>query len=117
MVRIPLAYLGAWQSRRLPIQSWLCPLLRGNNVLKSDSSASVTGATSGGGKEICASALKSQKSVTNAVGAVEPLSVLWLTHSDSIPVAEQCKLLAELQAEYPWVQAGTDFFDGSHVTC
>ena len=50
MVRIPQAYLGAWQSRRLPIQSWLCPLLRGNNVLKSDSSASVTGATSGGGE-------------------------------------------------------------------
>ena len=70
-----------------------------------------------GGAEIYASALNSQKSVTDAVGAVEPLSVLWLTHSEIIPVAEQCKLLAELQAEYPWVQAGTDFFDGSHVTC
>eukprot|EP00966_Prymnesium_polylepis_P051318 1187721-Prymnesium_polylepis.2 len=40
-----------------------------------------------------------------------------MTHSNTIPAAEQCKLVAELQRKYPWVQAGTDFFDGSHVTC
>ena len=29
----------------------------------------------------------------------------------------QCQTVADLQQQYPWVQAGTDFFDGSHVVC
>ena len=35
----------------------------------------------------------------------------------AMPAAQQCKEVAALQAQYPWVQAGTDFFDGSHVVC
>ena len=30
---------------------------------------------------------------------------------------EQCRNVAALQKQYPWTQAGTDFFDGSHVVC
>jgi hypothetical protein len=71
----------------------------------------------GGGGAKCANALNSQKMVTALSSEKDPVSVLWLTHSNSIPVAEQCKLLRVLQKEYPWVQAGTDYFDGSHVTC
>lgn len=69
------------------------------------------------GSKRCANALNAQKIVTNAIDQKEALSVLWLTHSNTIPATEQCKILHKLQAEYPWVQAGTDFFDGSHITC
>ena len=61
-------------------------------------------------------ALTGQHAATTAAGRA-PVSVLWLTHSDSMPPAEQCAHVAELQVRYPWVQAGTDFFDGSHVVC
>ena len=47
----------------------------------------------------------------------DPLSVLWLTHSESMPAKEQCAAVAALQKAYPWVQAGTDFFDGSQIVC
>ena len=62
----------------------------------------------------CLTALKAQEAVAYAGN---PLSVLWLTHSEAIPADEQCELVAEVQAALPWVQAGTDFFDGSHVVC
>ena len=70
-----------------------------------------------GGAERCANGLDAQKIVTNAVDNKEAISVLWLTHSNTIPAAEQCKIVQKLQNEYPWVRAGTDFFDGSHITC
>eukprot|EP00944_MAST-04C_sp_MAST-4C-sp1_P000369 g369.t1 len=69
------------------------------------------------GPQKCSDALNAQKLVTAAVDKKTPASILWLTHSNTIPAPMQCKLLKKLQDEYPWVQAGTDFFDGSHVTC
>ena len=53
---------------------------------------------------------------TTAAGR-EPVSVLWLTHAESMTPAEQCAQVYKLQQLYPWVQAGTDFFDGSHIVC
>lgn len=69
-----------------------------------------------GGARKCSDALHGQHTATAAAGGT-PVSVLWLTHSNSMPAAQQCKLMESLQAQYPYVQAGTDFFDGSHVVC
>ena len=69
-----------------------------------------------GGAAKCSNALNGQHVATTAANRT-PLSVLWLTHSEAMSAAEQCKQVAALQLQYPWVQAGTDFFDGSHVVC
>ena len=69
-----------------------------------------------GGIAKCANALRGQRAATASVGR-EPVSVLWLTHAESMTPAQQCAEVAKLQREYPWVQAGTDFFDGSHIVC
>eukprot|EP01043_Picozoa_sp_COSAG02_P067773 COSAG02_NODE_11012_length_1811_cov_3.105724_2_plen_187_part_00 len=69
-----------------------------------------------GGIAKCANALNGQQVVTTSSGR-KPTSVLWLTHAESMTPAEQCAHVANLQKIYPWVQAGTDFFDGSHITC
>ena len=61
-------------------------------------------------------ALDAQHAATAAAG-LSPVSVVWLTHSESVPAAKQCQIVAELQQQRPWIQAGTDFFDGSHVVC
>jgi len=74
---------------------------------------SCTGAT---GVPHCADALGGQHLATTSA-RVTPHSVLWLTHSNSMKPAEQCAKVAALQKEYPWTQAGTDFFDGSHIVC
>lgn len=34
-----------------------------------------------------------------------------------MPANVQCAQVARIQAAMPWVQAGTDFFDGSHIVC
>ena len=72
-----------------------------------------------GGERKCADALGAQRLASDSAlgGGVAPLSVLWLTHSEAMPAKEQCATVARLQQQYPWVQAGTDFFDGSHVVC
>jgi hypothetical protein len=31
--------------------------------------------------------------------------------------AQQCTLVHDMQAQYPFLYAGTDFFDGSHIVC
>lgn len=61
----------------------------------------------------CTKALMESKKV----GFQPPLSVLWLTHSESMPAKQQCERAALIQSELDWVQVGTDFFDGSHVVC
>ena len=71
---------------------------------------------SSGGMEKCSNALDGQMMATKAAGRT-PVSVLWLTHSESMPPTEQCKQVAALQLQFPWVQAGTDFFDGSKIVC
>jgi len=63
--------------------------------------------------KVCTDALLGQYSV-HPNGA---LSILWLTHSEVMPPAEQCQLVAQWQAQMPWIFAGTDFFDGSHIVC
>jgi len=72
--------------------------------------------TTRGGARKCADALDAQRAATEAGGGT-PVSVLWLTHAESMPAAKQCQAVAALQQQYPWVQAGTDFFDGSHIVC
>ena len=72
--------------------------------------------TGAAGVPHCANALDGQHLSTTSA-EISPHSVLWLTHSNAMPPAEQCREVAKLQAMYPWTQAGTDFFDGSHVVC
>ena len=56
--------------------------------------------------------------VGQAAVSVSPLTtVMWLTHSEAMPPAQQCAAVAKMQAQLPYVFAGTDFFDGSHVVC
>ena len=61
----------------------------------------------------CIAALQGQKDV----GQTPPMSVLWLTHSESLSPEQQCQRGAMITKELPWVQLGTDFFDGSHIVC
>jgi hypothetical protein len=51
--------------------------------------------------------------------SVQPaMAIMWLTgESASNPAAAQCARVAQIQAQLPWVMEGTDFYDGSHVTC
>jgi len=61
----------------------------------------------------CHNALLGQKGVS-----VDPsVGILWLTHSEAMPPAQQCAKVSQYQKEMPWLLAGTDFFDGSHVVC
>lgn len=50
-------------------------------------------------------------------GAKPTVSALWLTHSESMNPQQQCETAAAIQQQLPWVQAGTDFFDGSSIRC
>lgn len=52
-----------------------------------------------------------------AVSVKPPVGVMWLTHSEVMPPAEQCSRVAALQQQFNFLYAGTDFFDGSHVVC
>ena len=69
-----------------------------------------------GGPHMCSNALDAQM-IASTAADVEPLSILWMTHSEAMPADKQCAIVAQLQTQYPWVQAGTDFFDGSQVVC
>jgi hypothetical protein len=51
------------------------------------------------------------------VGAKPTVSALWLTHSESMPAEQQCATARRVAQEMPWVQMGTDFFDGSYILC
>ena len=64
--------------------------------------------------EQCIAFLEAQ----HKVSVLPAMSVMWLTgESAANPAAAQCKRVAEIQAKLPYVMAGTDFYDGSHVTC
>ena len=70
-----------------------------------------------GGLSKCTDALLGQKAATELAGR-DPVSLMWLTHSEQMPAAQQCAAVAGIVREYgDWIQAGTDFFDGSHVQC
>lgn len=62
---------------------------------------------------LCDAALAGQQ----AVAAKPDVSVMWLTHAEVVPPAEQCARVKAAQAKFPYLLAGTDFFDGSHVVC
>eukprot|EP00295_Goniomonas_pacifica_P046131 CAMPEP_0175911126 /NCGR_PEP_ID=MMETSP0108-20121206/8031_1 /TAXON_ID=195067 ORGANISM="Goniomonas pacifica, Strain CCMP1869" /NCGR_SAMPLE_ID=MMETSP0108 /ASSEMBLY_ACC=CAM_ASM_000204 /LENGTH=346 /DNA_ID=CAMNT_0017233359 /DNA_START=1 /DNA_END=1041 /DNA_ORIENTATION=- len=63
----------------------------------------------------CDTAIMGQRAASRGGGS--PLSIMWLTHSETMPPAEQCKRVAEMQVKFPFLLGGTDFFDGSHVVC
>jgi hypothetical protein len=63
--------------------------------------------------EQCEDAVEGQYALSNAPA----MGIIWLTHSEVIPPEEQCRMVAVFQKKYPWLLAGTDFFDGSHVVC
>ena len=69
-----------------------------------------------GGGKTCDASLSGQNVAATAVGR-ESLSVLWLTHSNAMSPTEQCAFAVKTQQMYPFVQQGTDFFDGSHIVC
>jgi hypothetical protein len=69
-----------------------------------------------GGEKTCGAALAGQNIAATTFGR-ESLSVLWLTHSESMSPEEQCTFAENMQRRYPFVQEGTDFFDGSHIVC
>ena len=64
----------------------------------------------------CTDAMLGQAAVTATLGRA-PSSVFWLTHSETMPPAQQCAEVAAWQAAHPFILSGTDFFDGSHVVC
>jgi hypothetical protein len=64
----------------------------------------------------CRDALVAQHAASQGLRS-EKRSVLWLTHSETVPPKVQCERARKLQEELPYLLQGTDFFDGSHVTC
>eukprot|EP01051_Picozoa_sp_SAG22_P011059 SAG22_NODE_1036_length_5904_cov_4.908355_6_plen_441_part_00 len=76
-------------------------------------------------KSACENGLMAQQEVALAAQAMMPsskvapplLSILWLTHSELMPAAEQCKHARAWQKQMPWLMIGTDFYDGSFVVC
>jgi hypothetical protein len=69
-----------------------------------------------GGGKTCGAGLGGQNMAVTAAGR-ESVSVLWLTHSESMSPADQCAFSEKMRNTYPFVQEGTDFFDGSHIVC
>ncbi len=65
-------------------------------------------------EKACTDALLGQEAVSHNNGNT---GVLWLTHSEVMPPKQQCDQVHKMQQEMPWVYAGTDFFDGSHIVC
>ena len=51
------------------------------------------------------------------VGASPAVGVFWLTHAEAMPPAEQCARVRAMQEALPWMRAGTDFIDLSHIVC
>lgn len=62
----------------------------------------------------CTAAVLDQR---NASGTLAPVGVFWLTHAESMPPLEQCRRVREMQQTLPWMRAGTDFIDLSHIVC
>ena len=66
----------------------------------------------------CELQLAAQEAATaRGLPAGRALSVLWLTGAAAVAPAVQCATVAEIRTRRPWVVAGTDFYDGSHVVC
>lgn len=52
-----------------------------------------------------------------AVGAKPNVGVFWLTHAEAMPAKQQCAEVRAMQKALPWMRAGTDFIDLSHIVC
>ena len=66
----------------------------------------------------CTNAMLGQAAASAAARpASAPTSVFWLTHAEAMPPPQQCANVSAWQAAHPWILAGTDFFDGSHIVC
>ena len=51
------------------------------------------------------------------IGAKPAVSVIWTCNVQSMPAQEQCEKAASYQAEMPWVQVGSAWYDGPRVLC
>lgn len=51
------------------------------------------------------------------IGARPALGAFWLTHAEIVPAEVQCENVRRMRERVPWMLAGTDFFDGSHIVC
>lgn len=58
----------------------------------------------------CREALRGQHEMTNRAG-LRPVSAMWLTHSEVVPAAQQCREMADVQRLFPWVGRGDDITD------
>jgi hypothetical protein len=61
----------------------------------------------------CAKWLREQESI----GIKPALSVIWTCDVQAMPQEQQCRNAARFQAEMPWVQVGTAWYDGPRVLC
>ena len=64
-------------------------------------------------RQNCTDAVLAQR----AVGHKPDVGVFWLTHAEAMPPAEQCQRVKAMQKALPWMRAGTDFIDLSHIVC
>eukprot|EP00037_Helgoeca_nana_P017593 m.166683 g.166683 ORF g.166683 m.166683 type:complete len:155 (-) comp24057_c0_seq4:120-584(-) len=60
----------------------------------------------------CLSSFKEQA----AVAHTPLLSVMWLK-GEGGAIPNECAIAAKMRAELPYLLEGTDFYDGTHVTC
>ena len=74
-----------------------------------------TGSTNGSLAAVCQELLVGQHAVSGLHG-LPAVFGLWLTHSEVVPAATQCKQMAAIQREFEWVGAGEDITDCSRET-
>ena len=69
-------------------------------------------------KTSCLAAVESSRAVAASEG-IERVDVFWLTHSETVPPAEQCAYVEEMVGRFPdgGVFMGADWYDGSHIEC
>ena len=60
---------------------------------------------------------KAEERPRTGEGEEDDMADMAVLHAEAMPAKQQCEEGARLQAQYPWVQAGTDYFDGSHGVC
>ncbi len=98
--------IGAWYPSQPPLPVWITP-----HAVSSIAGRMLVCTRA------CACACLREAEGQLAVAVPPAVGIMWLTHSEVMPGPEQCVRVAQLQATFPWLRAGTDFFDGSHVVC
>ena len=64
----------------------------------------------------CRELLVGQHAVSGLVHGLPPVFGLWLTHSEVVPAATQCRQMAAIQREFGWVGVGDDITDCTRET-